>query len=238
MRPDDSIAAQAMVKYVKEELKLGKLAILHDSDAFGTGGADLVEKGAKDSGLAVSRREKYSTGDNDYTPQLLNIKNSAPDIMVLYGTNASDDGKIIKQFRQLGLGFKILGSPSVAQNITINLAGQALNGVYVAVDYVPASTDVSKSYADAYRKKYSQAPDDLSAWAYDSLYIFAKAISAANTVDKAKVRSAIAAIKNEKRVIGTVTFDKFGNGLHSVSIVSMQDGQKQLRKVVSVPIPQ
>ncbi len=238
MRPDDSIAAQAMVKYVKEELKLTKVAILHDSDAFGTGGADLVDKGARDSGLTVSRKEKYSTGDNDYTPQLLNIKNSAPDIMVLYGTNASDDGKIIKQFRQLGLGFKIMGSPSVAQNITINLAAEALNGVYVTVDYVPETSEVSKSYAAAYKKKHNQPPDDLSAWAYDSLYIFARAIANANTVDKAKVRTALAAIKNEKRVVGTVTFDRFGNGLHSVSVVSMQGGQKQLRKVVSVPIPQ
>ena len=238
MRPDDSIAAQAMVKYIKEDLKLGKLSILHDSDAFGTGGADLVEKAARDFGIAVGRREKYSTGDNDYTPQLLNIKNSAPDILVLYITNASDAGKIIKQFRQLGLGFKLMGSPSVAQNITINLAGDALNGVYVTVDYVPESTEVSKDYAAAYKKKYNQAPDDLSAWAYDSLYIFAKAIANANTLDKAKVRSAIAAIKNEKRVVGTVSFDKFGNGLHSVSVVTMQSGQKQLQKVVTVQAEQ
>ncbi|HTX53422.1 MAG TPA: ABC transporter substrate-binding protein, partial [Candidatus Baltobacteraceae bacterium] len=44
VRPDDSIAAAAMVKYVKEDTKFTKIGLLHDSDAFGSGGADLVEK--------------------------------------------------------------------------------------------------------------------------------------------------------------------------------------------------
>ena len=52
VRPDDSIAASAMVKYIKENTKFTKVGILHDSDAFGTGGADLVEKGARELGPA------------------------------------------------------------------------------------------------------------------------------------------------------------------------------------------
>ena len=52
-RPDDSIAASAMVKYIKEDTKFTKVGLLHDADAFGTGGADLVEKGAKEMGLTI-----------------------------------------------------------------------------------------------------------------------------------------------------------------------------------------
>ena len=58
VRPDDSVAASAMVKYIKEDTKFTKIGILHDADAFGTGGADLVEKGAKEAGLTVVKREK------------------------------------------------------------------------------------------------------------------------------------------------------------------------------------
>ena len=71
VRPADSVAALAMVKYIKEDAKLTKVGILHDTDAFGTGGADLVEKYAKESGLTVVKREKFTTKDKDYTAQLL-----------------------------------------------------------------------------------------------------------------------------------------------------------------------
>jgi len=46
VRPDDSISALAMIKYVDEDLKLRKIGILHDVDAFGVDGADLLQKGA------------------------------------------------------------------------------------------------------------------------------------------------------------------------------------------------
>ena len=67
VRPDDSIAAGAMVKYIKEDTKFTKVGILHDIDAFGTGGADLVEKAAKEAGLTVVKREKFTTEDKDFT---------------------------------------------------------------------------------------------------------------------------------------------------------------------------
>ena len=85
VRPDDSIAAAAMVKYIKEDAKLTKIGILHDTDAFGTGGADLVEKYAKEQGLTVVKREKYTTKDKDFTAQLLSLKNAGTQIMVVYG---------------------------------------------------------------------------------------------------------------------------------------------------------
>ena len=43
IRPDDSITARAMVKYIDEDMKLRRIGILHDADAFGVSGAELVE---------------------------------------------------------------------------------------------------------------------------------------------------------------------------------------------------
>src|SRR5512147_216956 len=74
VRPDDSVAAGAMVKYLKENTKLTKIGLLHDQDAFGTGGADLVEKAAKTEGLTIVRREKSVTAAKDFTAELLAFK--------------------------------------------------------------------------------------------------------------------------------------------------------------------
>lgn len=234
MRPNDGVAAPAMVKYITDELKLSKVAILHDSDAFGTGGGDLLEKALKDKNLTAVRREKYTGGDKDFTAQLSNIKNANPEIMCLYATNIADDGVILKQVKQLGLIFKIMGSPSTAQTTVYDLAREAQDGIYSTVDYVPETTDVAKRYFEAYKKRYGIEPDDLSAWAYDAIYVFADALKTAGSADKAKVREGIAGIHNNTRVIGVVNFDKLGDGLHSVAVVQMAAGRKQLKKVVTV----
>jgi branched-chain amino acid transport system substrate-binding protein len=234
MRPHDGIAAPAMVTYINEDLKRTRVAVLHDSDAFGTGGADLVEKTLKDKGLTLARRERYVGGDKDFTAQLTNIKNASPDVMVLYGTNASDDGVILRQFRQLGLPFQLMGSPSTGVTVVYDLAREAQDGILAVVDYAPQASQVARDYASAYRKKYNQEPDDQAAWTYDSVYVMARAVETARTVDKAKVRDAIAGIKGLQRVIGKVSFDDVGNGLHSVSVVKMQGGKKQLQKLISV----
>ena len=107
VRPDDSIAAAAMVKYIKENTKYTKIGILHDTDAFGTGGADLVEKGAKAAGLTVVRREKYTTKSKDFTAQLLALKNAGTEIMVLYGTNPEDVALIQRQYTPARLALQV-----------------------------------------------------------------------------------------------------------------------------------
>jgi hypothetical protein len=81
VRPDDSIAAGAMVKYIKEDTKLTKIGLLHDADAMGTGGADLVEKGAKEAGLTVVKRAKTATGAKDFTAELLAMKSAGPGLL-------------------------------------------------------------------------------------------------------------------------------------------------------------
>ena len=233
VRPDDSIAAAAMVKYIKEDTKYTKVGILHDSDAFGTGGADLVEKGAKDVGLTVVRREKYTTKEKDFTAQLLSIKNSGAEIMVLYGTNPEDVAVIQRQYRQLGSPFKYVGSPSSQMKDALNLSREAAEGLIAIADFVPGQSEVNKKYADDYRKEYNEEYDTTSAWAYDGLKILVEAIKKGG-LDRAKIREAILATQGYKGVLGTFSFTSNGDGLSEVSVVQIEKGTPKLLKVVNV----
>lgn len=233
VRPDDSIAAAAMVKYIKEDTKLTKVGILHDTDAFGTGGADLVEKGVKESGLSVARREKYTTKDKDFTAQLLSLKNAGAEIMVLYGTNPEDVAVIQRQYRQLGSAFKYIGSPSSQMKDALNLSKDAAEGLLAVADFVPGQSEVNRKYADDYKKEYNEEYDTTSAWAYDGLKILVDAIKKAGE-DRAKIREAILATKGYKGVLGTFSFTPNGDGLSEVSVVQIEKGKPKMLKVVNV----
>jgi branched-chain amino acid transport system substrate-binding protein len=233
-RPDDSIAAAAMVKYIKEDMKISKVGILHDTDAFGTGGADLVEKGCKENGLTLVKREKYTTKDKDFTAQLLSLKNAGAQVMVVYGTNPEDVATIQRQYRQLGSPYKYLGSPSSGMKDCLTLSKEAAEGLLAIDDYVPGESKEARKYSQDYRKEYGEEMDATSAWNYDAIHIYAYAIQKAG-VDRTGIMKVILAIKDYKGVLGAYSFTPNGNGLHEVSVIRIEKGgAHKLLKVVKV----
>jgi branched-chain amino acid transport system substrate-binding protein len=232
VRPDDSIAAGAMVRYIKENTKLTKIGLLHDADAMGTGGADLVEKGAKEAGLTIVRREKTATAAKDFTAELLAMKNAGAEILVFYGHQEAT-ALLQRQVRQLGSPFKFLGSPSAASKDSLNLAKEASEGIWAVVDFVPGQTEENKRYAAAYKKEYNEEYDTLNVWTYDGLKILVNAIKKAGE-DRDKIRQAILATQGYKGVQGNFSFTPNGDGLSEVSIVQIEKGQPKLLKVINV----
>ena len=233
VRPDDSIAAAAMVKYIKEDTKFTKIGILHDTDAFGTGGADLVEQGVKAAGLTVVMRAKYTTKDKDYTAELLGLKNAGAEIMVLYGTSDEDVALIQRQYRQLGAPFKYLGSPSSQAADALNLSREAAEGILAAADFVPGYSEANRKFTAEYRKEYNEDYDTVQSWPYDGLNILVNAIKTGGE-DRAKIRAAILATQGYKGMMGTFSFTPNGDGLHEVSIVQIEKGARKLLKVIQV----
>jgi branched-chain amino acid transport system substrate-binding protein len=232
-RPDDSIVVHVMLKYIMEDMKLKKIGVLHDADAFGTGGAALVSELAPKYGLTVVKREKYTTKDKDYTAQLLSLKAAGTEIMIHYGTNVEDVAVCQRQFRQLGLTYKYLGSPSSAVKDTLSLSGKAAEGVLAVADAMPDGTPEYRAYGEAYKKEYGDEMDAWAAWNYDALMILAKAVNKVGP-DRAKVREAILGLRNYRGVLGSYSFTSNGDGRHSACIVEVKDGQPILKKVVMV----
>jgi branched-chain amino acid transport system substrate-binding protein len=232
VRPDDSIAAGAMVKYIKEDTKFTKIGLLHDADAFGTGGADLVEKSAKEMGLTVVKREKSQTAAKDFTAELLAMKNAGAQILIFYGHQEAT-AVIQRQMRQLGSPFKYLGSPSAASKDALNLAKEASEGIWAVADFVPGVSEENKRFGEAYRKEYNEDYDNISLWTYDGLKILVNAIKKAGE-DRDKIRQAILATQGYKGAQGTFSFTPNGDGLSEVSIVQIEKGKPKLLKIVSL----
>ncbi len=233
VRPDDSIAAGAMVKFIKEDTKFTKIGILHDSDAFGTGGADFVEKFAKESGLTIVKREKSQTAAKDFTAELLAMKNAGAELLIFYGHQEAT-AVIQRQMKQLGSPFKFLGSPSAASRDALNLAKEASEGIWAMVDFVPNVTEENKRFAAAYKKEYNgEDYDNVSVFAYDGLKILTEAIKKAGE-DREKIRQAILATQGYKGVQGNFSFTPNGDGLSEMSVVQIEKGQPKLLKIINM----
>ena len=114
---------------------------------------------------------------------------------------------------------------------TINLSREAAEGLLAIADFVPGQSEVSKKYAADYKKEYNEEFDATSAWTYDGLKILVNAIKKGGE-DRAKIRSAILAIKGYQGVLGTFSFTPNGDGLSEVSVVQIEKGNPKLLKIV------
>ena len=237
LRPDDSIAAAAMMQYISSEWKPTKLGIINDSDAFGHGGGDLVAQYAKQAGIQVVKREEYTAGTKDYTAQLLSIKAAGAQVMVSYPTRPDDAAVIEEQYHQLGTPFKFMGDPASAEADTLALSKNAATGIAAVIDYMPGVSDVQKKYLADYAAAYNGAvADTQAAYNYDAIYLFANAIKKVGT-DPKKIQDAILGIHGDwQGVCGTFDFTPNGDGLHSNAVITVGDGGKyNYVKTVTVP---
>ena len=237
LRPDDSIAAAAMVQYIKNDMKVTKVGIINDSDAFGKGGGDLVAQYSKEQGLTVVRREEYTAGTKDFTAQLLAIKSAGAEVVDAYPTRPDDAALIEKQYRTLGAPYKFMGDPATAEADTLSLSKDAATGIAAVIDYMPGVSDVGKKYLADYAAAYNGAvADTQAAYNYDAIYLFANAIKKVGT-DPTKIKDAILGIHGDwQGVCGTFDFTPNGDGLHSNAVITVgQGGKYNYVKTVTVP---
>lgn len=224
-RPSDSYSSRVIADFGVNTLKKSKWAIIHSTDAFGSGGMNALVAALKTLGITPVLVQGYTNNSQDFTPVVLAIKKSGADIIGSYMTNSPDVGIFAKQLRQLGLNAEWVGSSSVVTDTAMKLAGPALHGVYSIADFTPDANDESKAYTAKYRARYKLDPDVYSSWAYDAMKVLALAINTAKATDPESIRKGIVGIKGWKGVEGTYSFDDKGDGLRGYNVVKNEGGR-------------
>jgi branched-chain amino acid transport system substrate-binding protein len=225
VRPNDSYSSRVIADFGVNSLKGQKWAIVHSTDAFGSGGMKALSEALKAQGVTPVLVQGYTNNSQDFTPIVLAIKKSGADILATYMTNSPDVGIFAKQLRQLGVTVPWVGSPSVVTDTAMKLAGPALHSVFAVADFTPGSSAEAKAFAEKYTAKYKLNSDVYSSWAYDAIYVLKNAIETAKGTEPDKIRNAILGICGWKGVEGTYCFDKNGDGLHGYNIVRNEHGK-------------
>lgn len=230
-RPDDMISAYGMVQFIKTDSKMTKIGILHENDVFGSGGANLVEKFAKEIGLSVVKRESFEKGATDFSAKMTAINNSGAEALVVYATTRSA-ADILREFRKTGKQQLMIGSASSANFTILNEVKGAADGNFAVVDTITSATELGRKFVQAFRKEYGSEPDTIQLYVADGLRILATEIAASNGSSDV-IRSLILKLKNFKGTMGTYNFTPNGDGLHEVTVVKIIKGSPVLVKIIA-----
>jgi len=231
-RPHDGFSAKVMAKFVVEELKLKKVAIVHSSDAFGIGGRDLVVPALKELGAEAVLVQGINNGDKDFTAVAQAVKRSGATVACTFIVYNTDLGVFVRQLKQQGADAKLVGSPSITDVATRNLAGDALYGAYGVSDYHADASPTAKSFATAYKAKCGNDPDFLSAWTYDAVTVFAEAMKRAPDLKPENLRNALLGIQKLPGAEGEFNFNQNGDGLDHYHVVQNDKGAIVMIKTI------
>jgi branched-chain amino acid transport system substrate-binding protein len=226
--PDTKLVSD-LVDFIHEKFpKVTKFAFLHVNDDFGKGGYDAFVLAGKKYGYEVVVYEKYSRGDLDFTAQLGRIKGSSAQALVEW-SRYHEGALIRKQMQALGMKMPHFGSDGHASpDKLIELGQDAINGLYYANHWSPATSShipAAQEFIKKMKSKYPRDPDYIDAEAYDGINLYVLAMKRAGSLDRAKIRDSLHAIEY-KSVRGDFKFDKDGDPLlqtHVIKIVNLKE---------------
>jgi len=232
----DPFQGTVCAKFARE-LGATRAAVLVDvSKDYSLGLAKSFKKEFIAGGGVSTGEESYSGGDKDFSAQLTAIKaaKESPQVIFLpaYYTEAP---LIIRQARQLGLtNIPFIGGDGWDSPELVAVGGAAVEGCYFSNHFSNQSTDPQVvAFVDAYRKKYGEDPDAMTALGYDALKLLADAMKRAGTTDPDKVNAAIAATKDFPGVTGKITLDEHRNPTKPAVILKIKDGKFSYVETVS-----
>lgn len=214
------------------------MAFVTRNDFFPRAITRLMRKNAKKHGITEVYFAQFPKDSKDMSTWLTVVKSKNPDVLWVAGY-LPDSLLVTKQASELGVKPKILFTMvgPVYSQYTKALKGTANNVLTAAwwgeaLDYKGDFIGTARDFGKIWRKKFGQEPDYVAAASTAAGIVVQRAIEKAGSLDKKKVRAAIASI-NLQTFFGPVKFDGRGQNMASAIVLfQIQDGQ---RKTVGPP---
>jgi branched-chain amino acid transport system substrate-binding protein len=231
LAPNSGLANNMVEVFTKLMPNVKRVAILGREDIFPKAMAGALQAAAGTAGLEVVYNELYPVGGLDFSTALAKMKSTKPDWIYITGYT-KDLVLARKQMADIGLTAPIVTMITGPAYIEfIEALGPLAEGITSASWWVPATTykdDVfgsTQGFTDDYRKREKGDPDYVHASSAAALIVLQKAIEKAGTLDKAKVRDALADI-SVTTFYGPIKFGPNGmTGGRDLPIIQVQKGK-------------
>lgn len=201
--PPVGFAARHMVQYLKMH-GFKSFAIISTSDTFGQEGANALRELASEFGLMVTTAEEFGPRDTDMTPQLVRIRGSGADSMIIWGINPGPT-IILRNAKAIGYDKPIFNSYGAANPQLITQAGTAGEGTYLSSGRLLAPSILAEDdpvrpvvvkLANDYKAKYGKDAPAFAAHSYDAVLVLEKALEKVQgAITRRSLRDAIETVE-------------------------------------------
>ncbi len=227
----DPYQGAAAATYAYETLGLRKAAVLMDMTSdYAVGLSSFFTRDFKKLGGEIVATLKYSTGDQDFTAQLTELIAKKPDVVFMPAYFA-EGAIIMKQARELGAKFRLMGADAMDNPDTLKLGGKAAEGfLHTTFPYDPAMPNMSpaaKRFTEAWKAAYPDKETNVNgALGYNTYFLILDAIKRANSSDPKAIAKALAETKGLPTALGLLTINATHDAEMPVGIIEYKDGKR------------
>ena len=224
-----------LVRWLVEDLKGEKIALIYVNDAFGRGGRDAFLKFLKSRGKSVVADISTEVQQADFTPELTQVRASGATHLMIYN-HEEENARMMIQLRKLGLTVEPVGDNLCAQT-TIDAGGEAMNGAkchvpMTALSPIPSMMDLGRRFQD----RYGRVPDHNAYKGYIGTHLMKAAVQRVGSLDQAKVRDCLHqnlfVVADEAGLLMDMYVDDKGDTDRSSFIVEVKNRKPEVAKVL------
>ena len=221
----DPFQGSVMAKYVMENLKVTKAAVLYNNgNDFSKGLTEFFKQNFEAMGGEIVALEAYGGSDiRDFNAQLNNIKASGAE--VLYLPNAFfETGLQMNQARKAGITVPFVGGDGWDSPDLPKIAAGAEEGAaFTAAFSHEAQRPEVQAFVEKYQQTYGAVPNSNAVLSYEATAIVLRGLRDAGKVSGPALRDAIAAIDIDLPS-GKIKFDEKRNPQKAAVIMQFAGG--------------
>lgn len=220
----DLFQGSVLARFVLEEMKLTKAAVLYDiASEYNRGVAEIFRDSFEAAGGQMVAFESYTTGEVDFRPQLQRIAESGAQVLLLPNYYAEIELQVA-QAQELGLRIQYLGSDSWSTVSPETL--KTIEGTFACAHYFAGSTNpITQDFVERYQQRYNKLPDDTAALTYDAFGLLFDAIQRQGKFTPEAIREGLANGDGYEGVTGLIKFQGSGDPVKSAVMLQVRDGK-------------
>jgi branched-chain amino acid transport system substrate-binding protein len=236
--PTDENRALVVIQYAAEKKGFTKFAVLSVDTDYGRAAVEFTKKYLPRFKGQILTEDYYKEGEVDFRSVLAKIRDSGAQAIIMYGL-ADTTPIVARQMIEVGVAGKIplIGNAEFNTEKTIKAAPKALEGAIEAAAWLPAwDSPKSKAFVEKFQAEYrGEMPNNHAYMYWETVHLLGKAIEAAGSSDRAKVRDALSKIKYDS-AMGEVTFDDHNQARLPMILLEIEGGKPVIKGAYSAEI--
>ncbi len=202
--------------FIANFLHAKKVVVMDDNSTYAVGLQQDTVAALKKYGITATV-EHLTPGQSDYTSVLTQINQLHPQVLYYTGYY-TEMGLLLKQARQLGYKFQMMGGDATNDPTVLSTAGSAANNFIITTAPLAQFLGSASGYLKNYHARFHTGPGPYSVYEYDAVMVLAQAMKNAHSVSPKAVDAALAKIKNYRGLTGRFSFTKSGDRTPAVYI--------------------
>ena len=205
----DDQQGDVAAKYIVDNFKGKKIAILHDKTTYGKGLADATKAAMNKAGVKEVLYEGVNTGEKDYSAVVSKVKAAGADL-VYWGGLHPEGGLIRRQMTDQGIKAVMMSGDGITDNEFAAIAGPGAEGTLMTFGPEAKNRPENAAIVKEFTAKNFD-PQAYTLYSYAAVQVMAEAAEAAKSADPKKMAEYMHAGHSFKTVLGDISFDKKGD---------------------------